>query len=303
MVYAFINTIKRIIPGLNPTSISKKEYDSSLVLVLDNSTDYIPFAEIFGGGKGDNAIPEVAFLTPFVIWTYIFIFLDIPIWKKIIGVLAFFFLIFQAAEGVLSGWQSTVLGGDLERPFKYLQPTVSEMPGIGVQKLDHSKFLKLKATPTIMYLITNNWITDIQGSTGFLIPAKDFFKAAAEAKIEARDLYELTNNVLTSDAVATSAVRKTAGTSINDEFIQRSMTLSKVGFYMAYAMIVYITFSDPSLSKVTSFLVKNMAAVLVSMAVILFDIHKITATAINKTLLIKRDLMFLAYSVCLMALL
>ena len=36
------------------------------------------------------------------------------------------------------------------------------------------------------------------------------------------------------------------------------MTFSRVGFYMAYSMIVWITFTDPNLTKVTSFLVKNV---------------------------------------------
>ena len=110
-------------------------------------------------------------------------------------------------------------------------------------------------------------------------------------------------NFLSNDAIATSKVRNTAGTSVNDAFAAKSMSLSRMGFYMAYSMIVWITFSDPKLEKVTSFLVTNLTAILISLSVIIFDIIKITPAAINRSLSIKRNMMFLAYSLCLLALL
>ena len=81
------------------------------------------------------------------------------------------------------------------------------------------------------------------------------------------------------------------------------MALSRMGFYMAYSMIVWITFSDPKLEQVTSFLVRSLMAILISMSVLIFDVIKITPASINRTLIVKRNMMFLAYSLCLLALL
>ena len=170
-------------------------------------------------------------------------------------------------------------------------------------RFNHEDFLALKSSPTVMYLTQNNWIKNIKGDLGFLVSAKDFFNAAREAKIEARDLSDLTSNFLSNDAVETAPVRKSAGTSINDQFESRSMALSRMGFYMAYSMIVWITFSDPKLEQVTSFLVRSLMAILISMSVLIFDVIKITPASINRTLIVKRNMMFLAYSLCLLALL
>tara|TARA_B100000902_G_scaffold399762_1_gene472380 strand:- start:3187 stop:4155 length:969 start_codon:yes stop_codon:yes gene_type:complete len=296
-------TLRKLLPGAQPLPLSDAQYKQSLVLVLDSSTDYIPFSEILTTHRDDMYQGGLTTMLPFFIWVYVFAFVEASLWKKIVSVMIFALLTAASAQAVLSGYVDTILGGDMERPFTYLSPTVVGIPGVGVQKFDHKDFLALQSSPTIMYLTQNNWITSIKGSTGFLVPAEDFFKAAREAKIEARNLSELTSNFLSNDAIATAQVRSTAGTSVNDQFEERSMILSRMGFYMAYSIIVWITFSDPNLEKVTGFLVRNLLAILTSLAVIIFDIIKITPAAINKTLIVKRNLMFLAYSLCILALL
>lgn len=296
-------TFRRLLPGAQPLPLTDTQYKQSLVLVLDSSTDYIPFSEILTADRDDIYQGGITTVLPFFIWVYVFAFVKADLWKKFVAFIVFFTLTAASAQSVLSGYVDTILGGDMERPFTYLSPTVVNVPGVGVQKFNHKDFLALQSSPTIMYLTQNNWITSIKGSTGFLVPAEDFFKAAREAKIEARNLSELTSNFLSNDAVATAQIRRTAGTSVNDQFEERSMVLSRMGFYMAYSMIVWITFTDPNLKKVTDFLVRNLLAILTSLAVIIFDIIKITPSAINKTLIVKRNLMFLAYSLCILALL
>ena len=299
----WLQTIKRLLPGAEPMPLTKEQYEQSLILVIDSSADYIPFSEIFATHKEQIYEDGLSTLLPFAIWVFIFIFIEAHLWKKIVALIIYILLITAAAKSVLSGYVDTILGGDMERPFTYLQPTVTDVPGIGVQRFNHEDFLALKSSPTVMYLTLNNWIKNIKGDFGFLVPAKDFFKAAREAKIEARDLSDLTSNFLSNDAVETAPVRKSAGTSINDQFETRSVALSRMGFYMAYSMIVWITFSDPKLEEVTSFLVRSLMAILVSMSVLIFDIIKITPASINRTLIVKRNMMFLAYSICLLALL
>ena len=299
----WLQTIKRLLPGYRPEPLTKEQYEQSLVLVIDSSTDYIPFSEIFSSTSDEIYEGGLSTILPLIMWAFIFIFIEAPIWKKIICVIIYLLLLTNAANSVLSGYVDTILGGDMERPFTYLQPSVTAVPGIGVQRFNHDDFLAIKASPTIMYLTTNNWIKNIKGDLGFLVPATAFFKAAREARIEARDLSELTSNFLSNDAVETAKVRKTAGTSVNDQFEQRSLALSRMGFYMAYCMIVWITFTHPQLSEVTGALVRTLLAILVCMSILIFDIIKITPAAINRTLIVKRNLMFLAYSCCLLALL
>ena len=299
----WLQTIKRLLPGYHPEPLTKEQYEQSLVLVIDSSTDYIPFSEIFSSTSDEIYEGGLSTILPLIMWTFIFIFIEAPIWKKIICVIIYLLLLTNAANSVLSGYVDTILGGDMERPFTYLQPSVTAVPGIGVQRFNHEDFLAIKASPTIMYLTTNNWIKNIKGDLGFLVPATAFFKAAREARIEARDLSELTSNFLSNDAVETAKVRKTAGTSVNDQFEQRSLALSRMGFYMAYCMIVWITFTHPQLSEVTGALVRTLLAILVCMSILIFDIIKITPASINRTLIVKRNLMFLAYSCCLLALL
>ncbi len=299
----WLQTIRKILPGAKPTSLTEDQYKQSVVIVLDSSTDYIPFSEIFSVQKNEGYGTDLTTMLPFIIWIYIFIFVQTDTWKKIVGFLVYALLLAASTQVILSGYVNTILGGDMERPFTYLAPTVTGMPGLGVQKFNHKDFLAIKSSPTIMYLTRNNWIKSIEGDKGFIVPAEAFFKAATEAKVEARNLSELTSNFLSNDAIATSKVRNTAGTSVNDAFAAKSMSLSRMGFYMAYSMIVWITFSDPKLEKVTSFLVTNLTAILISLSVIIFDIIKITPAAINRSLSIKRNMMFLAYSLCLLALL
>tara|TARA_B100002019_G_C21201464_1_gene564263 strand:+ start:137 stop:1093 length:957 start_codon:yes stop_codon:yes gene_type:complete len=298
----WLQTIRRLLPGVNTSSLTEEQYKQSLILVIDSSTDYIPFSEIFEEGQPHGPTLAPAIL-PIIMWIFIFIFIEASIWKKIGVFSIYLILLVSAANSVLSGYVDTILGGDMERPFSYLRPTVTAVPGVGVQRFNHKDFLAIKSSPTIMYLTSNNWIKNIKGDIGFLVPATAFFKAAREAKIEARDLSELTSNFLSNDAVETSVVRKNAGTSVNDQFDKRSLALSRMGFFMAYSMIVWITFTHPQLYEVTGSLVRSILAILVSMSVLIFDIIKITPAAINRTLIVKRNILFLAYSCCLLALL
>ena len=71
----------------------------------------------------------------------------------------------------------TILGGDLERPFTFLRPTVKGVPGIEVKKINHEDFLAIKSSPTIMYLTKNNWIKNIKGDYGFFSACKSFFSS------------------------------------------------------------------------------------------------------------------------------
>ena len=295
----WLQTLAELLPGINPEPLTADQYKQSLILVVDSSTDYIPFSEIYS--------TDVDYyhhhIFPLLLWLVITLLIPGKLYAKAIGIIIYIFLMIASYQNLLSGYTDTILGGDLERPFTFLRPTVKGVPGIGVKKINHEDFLAIKSSPTIMYLTKNNWIKNIQGDYGFLVPAKAFFQAATEAKIEARNLSDLTSNFLSNDAIATSKVRNNAGTGINDHFAKRAMTFSRVGFYMAYSMIVWITFINPNLTKVTTFLVKSIVAILLSLCVAIFDIIKITPAAINKTLILKRNLMFLAYSVCVFALL
>ena len=299
----WLQTILRLIPGIKAAPITSDQYKQSLVLVIDSSTDYIPFSEIFSTNHDQPFDGGLSTLVPLIVWIFIFIFVEADLWKKIICVIIYAILITTAATSVLSGYVDTILGGDLERPFTFLVPTVTGIPGIGVQRFNHQDFLAIKSTPTIMYLTSNNWIKNIKGDLGFLVPASAFLKAAREAKLEARDLSEMTSNFLSNDVVETAAIRKTAGTSVNDQFETRSFAMSRIGFYMAYSMIVWITFTHPKLFEVTGALVRTLIAILICMSILIFDILKITPASINRTLIVKRNLMFLAYSCCLLALL
>lgn len=299
----WLQTLKRLLPGQEAEPLTKEQYKQSLVLVIDSSTDYIPFSEIFASRKSQLYEGGLSTILPFIVWIFIIIFVEGAMWKKVLCLLIYIILIVSAANKVLSGYVDTILGGDMERPFTFLQPSVLGVPGVGVKHFNHEDFLAIKSAPTIMYLTSNNWIKNLKGDMGFLVPADAFFKAASEAKIEARDLSDLTSNYLSNDAVETASVRKTAGTSVNDQFDKRSLGLSRVGFYMAYSMIVWITFSHPQLQEVTGSLVKTLLAILACISILIFDISKITPAAINRTLIVKRNLMFLAYTICLFALL
>ena len=43
----WLQTIKRLLPGYHPEPLTKEQYEQSLVLVIDSSTDYISLAKYF----------------------------------------------------------------------------------------------------------------------------------------------------------------------------------------------------------------------------------------------------------------
>lgn len=79
----WLQTIKRLLPGYRPEPLTKEQYEQSLVLVIDSSTDYIPFSEIFSSTSDEIYEGGLSTILPLIMWAFIFIFIEAPIWKKL----------------------------------------------------------------------------------------------------------------------------------------------------------------------------------------------------------------------------
>ena len=81
----WLQTIKRLMPGIHAEPLTKEQYEQSLVLVIDSSADYIPFSEIFASTSDEIYEGGLSTILPLVMWIFIFIFIEAAAWKKIVS--------------------------------------------------------------------------------------------------------------------------------------------------------------------------------------------------------------------------